>query len=109
MDGAFERLNHATLQTAPVDAQVISLVGKAINFDGVDTATIEAADGGQVQVVQVDVTTFNYAPNMICEIMGSPLGNNTVQVSSILVPLLLVLKSPVTHNNGCCRYGTCNN
>ncbi|KAK1745222.1 hypothetical protein QTG54_004513 [Skeletonema marinoi] len=79
MDGAFERLNHATLQTAPVDAQVISLVGKAINFDGVDTATIEAADGGQVQVVQVDVTTFNYAPNMICEIMGSPLGNNTVQ------------------------------
>jgi len=78
MEGSFERINASILREG-TPAQVVSLVGRVINFDGVDTATVEAADGGQVQVTQVDVGTFNYVPNMICEIMGSPVTENSIQ------------------------------
>lgn len=79
---------------------MVSLVGRVINFDGVDTATVEAADGGQVQVTQVDVGTFNYVPNMICEIMGSPVTENSIQVSEASsVPFVSPLESPPTHTN----------
>jgi hypothetical protein len=99
MEGSFERINASILREG-TPAQVVSLVGRVINFDGVDTATVEAADGGQVQVTQVDVGTFNYVPNMICEIMGSPVTENSIQVSEASpVPFVSALESPPTHTN----------
>mmetsp|Transcript_29013 Transcript_29013/g.45658 ORF Transcript_29013/g.45658 Transcript_29013/m.45658 type:complete len:114 (-) Transcript_29013:207-548(-) len=79
MDGSFERLNSTSLKTAPQAGQVISLVGRVIDYDGVNTATIEAADGGRVQVGEIEVGSFQYVPNMVCEIMGTPTGENTIQ------------------------------
>mmetsp|Transcript_3747 Transcript_3747/g.6256 ORF Transcript_3747/g.6256 Transcript_3747/m.6256 type:complete len:113 (+) Transcript_3747:56-394(+) len=78
MDGSFERINSSMLKTTPQAGQVVSLVGKVIDFDGVDTATIEAADGGRVTVDQVDPGSFP-PPNAICEIMGSPTGETSIQ------------------------------
>lgn len=80
MDGSFERINSSMLKTTPQAGQVISLVGKVLDCDGVSTATIEAADGGRVTVEQVDPNSFP-APNAICEIMGSPTGETAIQVS----------------------------
>ncbi len=111
MDGSFERLNSISLKTAPQAGQVISLVGRVIDYDGVNTATLESADGGRVQVGEIEVGSFQYVPNMICEIMGTPMGENSIQVSSDIA-LLLVLKSPATHNNSETRilvHVTCQN
>ena len=80
MDGAFERINASMLKTTPQAGQVISMVGRVIEFDGVNTATIEAADGGRVTVEQVDPSAFP-GPNGICEIMGSPTTETSIQVS----------------------------
>ena len=99
MDGAFERVN-ASILKGGVNSPVVSLVGKVIHFNGVDTATIEAADGGQVQVTHVDVGSFNYVPNMICEIMGGPMGEDTIQVSvHILLQFVSGFQSSVTHSH----------
>jgi hypothetical protein len=97
MEGAFERINAKILRNGTT-TQVVSLVGRVVNFDGVDTATIEAADGGHVQVTQVDVGSFNYVPNMICEIMGGPVTENSIQVSVDNLCFCVGLKSPTTHN-----------
>jgi len=80
MDGAFERINASILKRGS-NSQVISLIGRVVDFDGVSTATVAASDGGMVQVTNIDVGTFNYIPNMIAEIMGSPISENMIQVS----------------------------
>ena len=94
MDGSFERLNSTSLKTAPQAGQVISLVGRVIDYDGVNTATIEAADGGRVQVGEIEVGSFQYVPNMVCEIMGTPTGENTIQVSGYTYSFDSGLKVP---------------
>lgn len=97
MDGSFERINSSMLKTTPQAGQVVSLVGKVIDFDGVDTATIEAADGGRVTVDQVDPGSFP-PPNAICEIMGSPTGETSIQVSRYFC-FASGLTITSTHNN----------
>ena len=79
MDGSFERIN-AKILNEGTNSQVLSLVGRVINFND-DTATVVAADGGQVSVTQINVEEFQYEKDMICEIMGSALAHNTLQVS----------------------------
>ena len=80
MDGAFERINASILKRGS-NSQVISLIGRVVDFDGASTATVAPSDGGMVQVTNIDVGTFNYVPNMIAEIMGSPISENMIQVS----------------------------
>ena len=79
MDGQFERINAAILK-AGTNAQVVSLVGRVVSNDGNGHATVEAADGGLVKVENVD-PSFNYVQGTIVEIMGSPIGEDLIQVS----------------------------
>ena len=95
MDGAFERINAAILKEG-TNSQVISLVGRVVGYDGNGHATVEAADGGMVQVENVE-PAFNYVEGMIAEIMGAPIGGDSIQVSfvgcSCLIFLLTMLST----------------
>lgn len=78
-NGAFPRLNAALLESnaGMFTDMVVSLVGKAISFDG-QNLTFECADGGKVQILMQGDYTFQQGQCM--EIMGSPQEDKSFQV-----------------------------
>ncbi|KAL7541709.1 hypothetical protein ACHAXR_011156 [Thalassiosira sp. AJA248-18] len=70
VDGAFHRLNYAMLQNGTWAGNIVSLVGKAVGYDGNETLEFECVDGGKLQV-QVDPAQFTYEAGKIMEIMGA--------------------------------------
>lgn len=97
MDGAFERINAAILKEG-TNSQVISLVGRVVGYDGNGHATVEAADGGMVQVENVE-PAFNYVEGMIAEIMGAPIGGDSIQVSFVGCSCLIFLLTMLSENS----------
>ena len=98
MDGAFERINAAILKEG-TNSQVISLVGRVVGYDGNGQATVEAADGGMVQVTNVE-PAFNYVEGMIAEIMGAPIGGDSIQVSCFVgCSCLIFLPTKLSENS----------
>mmetsp|Transcript_30777 Transcript_30777/g.55759 ORF Transcript_30777/g.55759 Transcript_30777/m.55759 type:complete len:120 (-) Transcript_30777:360-719(-) len=77
VDGAFPRLNASMLHAGNWDQTIVSLVGKAVTFDGQETLEFECVDGGKVQV-QV-TPDFPFSPGMAMEIMGAANDDKTVQ------------------------------
>eukprot|EP00585_Thalassiosira_rotula_P013092 CAMPEP_0196130896 /NCGR_PEP_ID=MMETSP0910-20130528/1107_1 /TAXON_ID=49265 /ORGANISM="Thalassiosira rotula, Strain GSO102" /LENGTH=117 /DNA_ID=CAMNT_0041390281 /DNA_START=61 /DNA_END=414 /DNA_ORIENTATION=+ len=76
-DGAFPRLNASMLHAGNWDSTIVSIVGKAVSFDGMQTLEFECADGGKVQV-QVG-PDFNFEHGKAMEIMGAANEDKTVQ------------------------------
>ncbi len=97
MDGAFERINAAILKEG-TNSQVISLVGRVVGYDGNGHATVEAADGGMVQVENVE-PAFNYVEGMIAEIMGAPVGGDSIQVSFMGCSCIIFLLTMLSENS----------
>ena len=83
VDGAFPRLNASMLHAGNWDQTIVSLVGKAVTFDGQETLEFECVDGGKVQV-QV-TPDFPFTPGMAMEIMGAANDDKTVQVCGFYV------------------------
>ncbi|KAL7547660.1 hypothetical protein ACHAWF_014781 [Thalassiosira exigua] len=76
-DGEFTRLNAQMLREGNFDGNIVSLVGRAVSFDGVQTLELECVDGGKVQVLmQPD---FSYEHGKVMEIMGAANEDKTVQ------------------------------
>mmetsp|Transcript_19192 Transcript_19192/g.40477 ORF Transcript_19192/g.40477 Transcript_19192/m.40477 type:complete len:114 (+) Transcript_19192:122-463(+) len=76
-DGVFPRLNASLLHAGNWDQTIVSLVGKAVSFDGQETLEFECVDGGKIQV-QVS-PDFNFEPGKSIEIMGAAGEDKTVQ------------------------------
>mmetsp|Transcript_28790 Transcript_28790/g.61396 ORF Transcript_28790/g.61396 Transcript_28790/m.61396 type:complete len:124 (-) Transcript_28790:50-421(-) len=78
IDGAFPRLNASMLHSGSHNGGIVSLIGKAVSFDGSNTLEFECVDGGKVQV-QVN-PDFDFQQGKVMEIMGAANEDKTIQV-----------------------------
>mmetsp|Transcript_28789 Transcript_28789/g.61395 ORF Transcript_28789/g.61395 Transcript_28789/m.61395 type:complete len:118 (-) Transcript_28789:367-720(-) len=77
IDGAFPRLNASMLHSGSHNGGIVSLIGKAVSFDGSNTLEFECVDGGKVQV-QVN-PDFDFQQGKVMEIMGAANEDKTIQ------------------------------
>lgn len=79
-DGAYPRVNATMINEGLFNNMIVSIVGRAVNFDGANLLQLESGDGGRVNINLSDAE-FHYVPGQIIEVIGHLDGKN-IQVSS---------------------------
>mmetsp|Transcript_26465 Transcript_26465/g.55735 ORF Transcript_26465/g.55735 Transcript_26465/m.55735 type:complete len:121 (-) Transcript_26465:164-526(-) len=74
-DGAYPRVNATMINEGLFNNMIVSIIGRAVNFDGVNLLQLESGDGGRVNINLSDAE-FHYVPGQIIEVIGHLDGKN---------------------------------